>query len=169
MAIRTPDLGSMPRGTSNLSLSDLERAAEQYAHFLETGEGDRGLHAHLIGNDPRLLSLAGQVTFSTAAFSDYLGQFGNTELTREAFRIVLERTVPADARFTRMGWIVNDFINSLYAVRGEYGSINRKLLDEIQYTKSERAIKLYAGANLTLDYEVLAATPRIHVRLETRR
>ena len=169
MTTKTLDLGSMPQGTSNLSLSDLERAAEQYAHLLETDEEDRGLHAHLNGNDPRLLSLAGQVTFSTAAFSNYLGQFGNTELTREAFRIVLERTVPADARYTRMGWIVNDFINSLYAVRGDLGSLNRKLLDEIQYTKSERAIKLYAGANPSLDYEALAATPRIHVRLETRR
>ena len=164
------DLGRAAAGSPQASLSDLEAVAEQFVRQLEIAEKDNGLRAYLTGSSPKLKVLAGEVVFSTSSFSDYLARVGNTELSREAFRIVLEAPAAQDDRYTRMGAVLNHLVEATTAVRDATASLNSRLRNEIQYIRSnERSIRLYAGANPNLEYEALAATPSIHVKLQTRK
>lgn len=149
--------------------SSLESTAQRCAKDIEAAENESGLSAHFIGGNVKLRNEIGSLIFSSGAFADYINQVGNSEMSREFFRRALEQPSP-DQRYTKMYTAVNRLLYSLACTPNEQGSHNYRLHAEIVgQLIGNKTLMLYAGSSPTLTSEALAATPRISVRLETRR
>lgn len=150
-------VGRVPSGTPP---SDLEKVALEFTR-------DMGLQVHLV--DPTDIPLRGQegeFVFSSPAFSEYLDRVGNNERTRAVFKRALEQP-STDPRYTRMYDAVVSLIQSLNTIGSSAnGRLHREL---VGYVVGNDSITLYAGTNPTLTRENLDETPRVAVRLKTRR
>lgn len=140
-------------------ISDLELIAQRRIE-------DMSLQIYPIDpNDIRLRSQEGDLVFSSSAFSDYLNMVGNSERSRAIFKRVLEQ--PADPKNSRMYEIIVSYLQSLNTVGNSTNvPLHREL---VGYLASNQYIILYSRINPPLTREILDSTPRIAVRLETRR